>query len=671
MNSKAEKVLQVKLLGEWNDKETYGWATRVEGWEAISQPFEYRLTLHTHCESIEDKIFCNKKFAFAIQAPKQDESEPEVQRHCHGIIKTASFEKVVTPATKPDKYAYKLVVVPQLYQTTQVRRTGIFFKENQTVTDVIEKILKEYSIEYKLDIKDQSLFIAESCMQYNETDFDLLTRMMASAGFYYFFEHTEDKHTMVISNKVTPYFDIPIEAKWIEETGNQQLGEGLKRIYSEYNSYNKEYEVKAFTYAKFDQLVEKTHSFSGHDKQEAPTVKSQKIIYLQQAEDVTEVQNITDNFATYEVSTPERLKGESRYKSLAVGGKMKLKGKVFGDIFKKHKEYVITKLGFEVNDSDGLVSFENKFEAIPKDCLLLPVPLKKNFSGPHPAIVVNRDGKDDPEEPVIDKKGQCYTYVKMLWGPDAWGEDILCRALVVTSFDTTNVPKPGTFVNVGFLQNESYSDIPFILGAHTPKMSDLVDYEDKKHNVYNLYSAWHSDKEKDYFNSILFKDRKDEQEIEVRAKKDMYSYVTDMRQVYIGTDKREEDLIDERKKDDDKEITVIKKGNRREIICEGDDTLFVNKGDILIKVKEGNYTLNCKKKATVEAEDDIILISKKTISLTADNKVIIEGKKGVEITSGMDFSATASIGATMEGKATAKVQGGTLAEVKAAMVKVN
>jgi type VI secretion system secreted protein VgrG len=669
MNSKAEKVLQVKLLGEWNDKEKYGWVTRVEGWEAISRPFEYRLTLHTHCDSVEDEVFCNKKFAFAIQAPKQDESDPEVQRHCHGIIKSASFEKC-RELTKPEKYAYHLTIVPQLYQTTQVRRTGIFFKENQTVTDVIEKILKEYSIEYKLDIKDQSLFIAESCLQYNETDFDLLTRLMSSAGFYYFFEHAEDKHTMVISNKATPYFDIDIEAKWIEETGNQKLGEGLKRLQAQYNSYNKEYEVKAFTYAKFDQLVEKTHSFTGHDKQEAPTVKSQKIIYLQQAEDVTEVQNITENFATYEVSIPECLKGESRYKSLAVGGKIKLKGKVLGEIFKSHKEYVITKLGFEVNDSTNLVSFENKFEAIPKDHLLLPIPLKKNFSGPHPAIVVNREGKDDPEEPVVDKKGQCYTYVKMLWGPDAWGADILCRALVVTSFDTTNIPKPGTFVNVGFLQNESYSDIPFILGAHTPKMSDLVDYEDEKHNVYNLYSAWHSDKEKDNFNSILFKDRKDEQEIELRAKKDMYSYITDMRQTYIGTDKKEEDAIDE-KDDNDKEILVLKKGNRREVICEGNDTLLVNKGDILIKVKEGNYTLECKKKATIKAEDDVVVISSKTISLTADDKVVIEGKKGVEIISGMDFSATAKIGATMEGKATATVQGGTLAEVKAALVKVN
>lgn len=671
MNSKAEKVLQLKLLGEWKDKETYGWITEVEGWEGISQPFEYRLTLHTHCQGIEDKVFCNKKFAFAIQAPKEDGSEPEIRRYCHGIVKSATFEKVVTPTTKPDKYAYNLIVVPQLYQTTQVRRTGIFFKEKQTIPDIIEKILKEYSIEYKLDLKDQQLFAAESCMQYNETDFELLTRIMASAGFYYFFEHKEDKHTMVISNKATSYFDIPVETKWLEETGNQKAGEGLRHLYSQYNSYNKEYQVKAFTYAKFDQLVEKSHSFSGHDKQEAPTVKSQKMVYLQQAEDVTEVTNITENFATHEVNIPELLLGESKYKNLAVGGKVKLQGTVLEDIFKKHKEYVITKLSFEVRDSQDNPLFENSFEAIPKDCILLPIPQKKHFSGPHPAIVVNREGKDDPEEPVIDKKGQCYTYVKMLWGPDAWGEDILCRTLVVTSFDTTNVPKPGTFVNVGFLQNESYSDIPFILGAHTPKMSDLVDYEDKKHNVYNLYSAWHSDKEKDYFNSILFKDRKDEQEIELRAKKDMYSYITDMRQTYIGTDKREEDLIDERKKDDDKEITVIKKGNRREIICEGDDTLFVNKGDILIKVKEGNYTLNCKKKATVEAEDDIILISKKTISLTADNKVIIEGKMGVEITSGMDFSAIAKIGSTMEGKATAKVQGGALAEVKAAMVKVN
>ena len=83
---------------------------------------------------------------------------------------------------------------------------------------------------------------------------------------------------------------------------------------------------------------------------------------------------------------------------------------------------------------------------------------------------------------------------------------------------------------------------------------------------------------------------------------------------------------------------LIKQGNRKEIICEGNDVLNVNKGDILINVKDGNYHLKCKKKVTIEAEDDISIEGEKNITLAADKKIIMNAKEGFEISSPKDLN---------------------------------
>src|SRR5262249_15253832 len=40
----------------------------------------------------------------------------------------------------------------------------------------------------------------EFCLQYRESDLSFISRLMEEEGIYYFFEHTQDKHMMVIGN---------------------------------------------------------------------------------------------------------------------------------------------------------------------------------------------------------------------------------------------------------------------------------------------------------------------------------------------------------------------------------------------------------------------------------------------------------------------------------------
>jgi len=38
------------------------------------------------------------------------------------------------------------------------------------------------------------------CVQYRETDFDFVSRLMEQEGIYYFFTHEKDKHTLILAD---------------------------------------------------------------------------------------------------------------------------------------------------------------------------------------------------------------------------------------------------------------------------------------------------------------------------------------------------------------------------------------------------------------------------------------------------------------------------------------
>ena len=48
----------------------------------------------------------------------------------------------------------------------------------------------------------------EYTVQFNESDLQFATRLMEEEGWYYFFQHTDAKHTLVIANQNSAFSDI-------------------------------------------------------------------------------------------------------------------------------------------------------------------------------------------------------------------------------------------------------------------------------------------------------------------------------------------------------------------------------------------------------------------------------------------------------------------------------
>jgi type VI secretion system secreted protein VgrG len=84
---------------------------------------------------------------------------------------------------------YYLHIVPALWLTTQRRETRIF--QHQTIPDIIRDVLREWGIQHRRELK-REYKKHEYIVQYGETDYDFLCRLMEWAGITFYFKYPTD-----------------------------------------------------------------------------------------------------------------------------------------------------------------------------------------------------------------------------------------------------------------------------------------------------------------------------------------------------------------------------------------------------------------------------------------------------------------------------------------------
>ncbi|WP_457419435.1 type VI secretion system Vgr family protein [Roseateles sp. P5_E7] len=137
------------------------------------------------------------------------------QRHLHGIVASAGLE-----GASGGFAAYRLTLRPWLWLATLRADTRIF--QSIKIDDLIKKVLQPYGgdIEFKLQ---GSYPVYDYCVQYRESDFNFVSRLMEQEGLYYFFKHTDSKHTLVVVDKMSAHEAYPKHDKFQFRQG---LGQG-------------------------------------------------------------------------------------------------------------------------------------------------------------------------------------------------------------------------------------------------------------------------------------------------------------------------------------------------------------------------------------------------------------------------------------------------------------
>ncbi len=166
------------------------------GTESICKPFVFDLRLASQKPNIASEQLIGKNVTVAIHSGDRSE------RFFNGIV--IAFAPAVTGSSE-GCHEYAAVMAPALWKLTQCHDCRVF--QDLTVPQIIAEVLGNASLGSK-KIKDVIEFRMDAgahpkrefCMQYNESDYDFISRLCEDEGIFYFFEHRNGKHTLVFGD---------------------------------------------------------------------------------------------------------------------------------------------------------------------------------------------------------------------------------------------------------------------------------------------------------------------------------------------------------------------------------------------------------------------------------------------------------------------------------------
>lgn len=115
------------------------------------------------------------------------------------------FNGFITEAQRGERRgrfdSYRITMRPWTWFATKTRNSQVF--QNKSVKDIVTDVLTPYSADFAWRLQDASVYKPlEYCVQYEESDFDFVSRLLEEVGIYYFFEHTSTTHTMVLTDSM-------------------------------------------------------------------------------------------------------------------------------------------------------------------------------------------------------------------------------------------------------------------------------------------------------------------------------------------------------------------------------------------------------------------------------------------------------------------------------------
>ncbi|MDO5667190.1 MAG: type VI secretion system tip protein TssI/VgrG [Alcaligenaceae bacterium] len=169
----------------------------LEGVEKLSDLFHYTVDLVAErCDlDLEQLLGTMLDIRVEIEQGK---------RYFQGLITQVQYLAAVD--TNDREHIYRFEVNPWLWLATQNTDNRIF--QNLTVPAIIEKVLTKYPFSYELQLQEDYREWPY-CVQYDESDFHFISRLMELEGIYYCFEHQDGNHKLCLVDSSSAHKTLP------------------------------------------------------------------------------------------------------------------------------------------------------------------------------------------------------------------------------------------------------------------------------------------------------------------------------------------------------------------------------------------------------------------------------------------------------------------------------
>jgi type VI secretion system secreted protein VgrG len=597
----------------------------LSGHEELGRLFQYEVELlsENHNVKFEDIIGHN----VTVRLNSTRNNNP---RYFNGII-----SRFTQQASTSHYASYRATIVPWFWFLTRTSDCRIWSGSDKTRT--VPEIIKElFNVRGFKDFEDKlsgNYTPWDFCVQYRETDFNFLSRIMEQEGIYYYFKHTNGKHTLVLADSMDAHHPFPS----YDEIHYQPQGSGSSDVEHIRDwTLNKELFTGKYVHKDFD------FENPRKDLSTEPAIKKRE-----HGQADFEIYDYPGEFTKPDdgkewakirieelQSRHHLLHGSADARGLAAGCTFDLKKLPRED---QNQKYLVVSVahslridGYESGGgSSGGKAYHCSFTVLPGKEVFRPARItpKPLIQGPQTAIVVGPKGEEIHTDEYgrvklqfhwdrhskSDEKSSCWVRVSHASAGKGWG--------------SINIPRMGQEVIVEFLEGDP--DLPIITGCVYNK-EQAVPYKLPDEKTKSTIKS-NTSKGGEGFNEIRFEDAKGKEQVfihgehdmDVRVKNDTKERIYGNHHHIVGWEK------DGAKGGDQREMVYQDKHlkvHRNQIEQIGDSMQLLIGG---VDSGQGNQDIVLKgvKKESIEKDSNLHVKGKRNEKVDGDQSLTIGGKQ--------------------------------------------
>ena len=565
------------------------------GSEYISDIFEYHLDLLSSNLEIKPQDIVGQQVTVKINTPEN--------RFIHGHINSFTLGDISTELE--NLRTYNAVLVPWLWFLSKRKDCRIF--QQKSAVDIIKSVISDTGFsDFKFQVTG-TYPVRDYCVQYNETDYDFINRLLQEEGISYYFSHTTAKHTLIFTDANTGY--VSCKENEIKYSRGSLMEPHINDWSRTYQFSSGKVSTTDYDFTSPGKKLETTSPSLVN----LPKIKDCEIYtYPGEYTEAGDGKRLSKNHMEMVEQAYDTVQGSSSCGSFTAGCTFNLSQH---ESSSEHGKYLLHELHIDATDTSfksggtGESSYSNSFLCVPEKIKVRPLHVlhKSRMPGPQTAIVVGPKG----EEIYLDK----YNRIKVQFHWDRLGkndENSSCWIRVAESFSgkkwgTHFIPRIGQEVIVDFIDGDP--DKPIISGA-VYNGDNAPPYTSKTQSGIKTHSSLSGDATN--YNELRFDDKKGEEEIYLQAEKDFNRLVKNNEEGDIQSNQ-----------------TLKVKDNRTITVTDGNESTSIVKGTHSLTVKQSSTTKA--QKIVIQADQSIELkVGGSSIKMTPAGIVIKSTKVDVK-----------------------------------------
>jgi type VI secretion system secreted protein VgrG len=583
----------------------------MDGVEGISELFKFNLYMRAGSTTLNASQIIGKSVTVAFAA------EGATTRYINGIVSRFSQS-----GGNIDFAQYQAEVVPALWTLTLSRDRKIY--QSQSVSDIVKAVLGEFSITFSSKLTG-TYSALDYVVQYDETAFEFISRLMEQAGIFYFFTFTSGTHTMVLADGNSAFLACTGSSAMTFLNASTTVNQIniVSRFEQEHRLVMKTSTVSDYAFATPSTSLQGTYSAT------AGTGEG----YVFPAGNSTAAQG--KSFATIRVQASqvdaEIMRGDSFAFGFSAGTKFTLSNHFVTAL---NTSYVLRRIRHSV----GQGTYRNEFEAFPATVTYRPplITPKPRAIGSDTALVVGSSG----EEIWSNSNGA----IKVLFHWDRLGKPNdtaspwirVSQTLAGKGFGTLFLPRVGQEVVITYINGDP--ERPLVTGC-VYNGENTTPLKLPTNQTQSTIMTW-SSKDGTAGNQIMFEDKKGSESFYLHAQKDMTVLIENGLTTTLTSGNESRTLTAGN-------LTVnLKKGNESHTVA-GTRTLSItgnetqtNSGNFSHTV-DGNYSLTVKGNLNLSVTGGITISSEGAVTISAGTSMTAKAGTAMTVQAGTSLTNTA------------------------------